>query len=352
MNIYTTTHWTPPLKKSTKSKKKTPKQTPIRSQLYTIDEENKPTPSPLSSNAPPHEEVTALLAHCNLLEQKLKSTESVHSELLSRHAELKKRTGDLESQIVNLKQQGADALEALDQALSSSKQSTAPQQRLQHHLEIQIQELASRNRVLEERCTSLSAWADLHRMSTSKLQSSEAQLLQALSNADRQHSILQGQHTALQSQHSTLLQEHNELKAAYSAATQPTNPTSLPPTTDTKTQPQRQGETVDTLTHSLAETRSSLQSAETRAANAERSLQKLLGAKLLLQSAPVSASLLNKSTAVLQSTTEVLRYAKSRGNLLTCVGEVCSALSALDEDLFTHAASASAWLAKRDVLMK
>lgn len=394
MNVYTTTHWTPPLKRSSKGKRKAPKQVLVKSQLYTIDEENKNTSTPFSLNSlksePIHEDLAALMAFCDQLESKLKSSEAIqnsltfqlhtlasqhaeleqkHSKLETKHSSLKKHATELsahkttlEAQLETLKRQNAEAWQALELTLSSTP--TPPPNKPSsetpvHQLEIQIQELTSRNRTLEERCQSLSAWGDLHRMSASKIESklqleqqskqaSEDKLLEALSNADRQHSALQSEHARLQATHQSLQNEHSALLTRLNSQ----NPNLIPTTSTQDNTETKQRETIDALTKILEETKSHLHSTETRAATAERSIQRLLSAQVLLKSTPISPSLLSRATSILQSTTSILAYAKSNGQLLTCVDDVCSALAALDDDLSSHSATASAWLAKRDLLIK
>ena len=133
------------------------------------------------------------------------------------------------SRLAAMELQRNEAFEALDAALTSA----AAKQKLQdeaireqtiqkNHLEHRSQDLEARNRALEERCIKLSAWAEQHRMATSKLQAQlqahsdrPPEALAALANLDAKHSDLDAKHAGLSAKHADLNAKHADLGAKH-----------------------------------------------------------------------------------------------------------------------------------------
>jgi hypothetical protein len=246
-----------------------------------------------------------------------------------------------------------EALEALDSALTSASAKQKLQERAieehiiqQTRLKQRVQELEASNKLLEERCVKLSAWADQHRSATSKLQaqlqiSQNNEALSALANLDAKHTALNTAHaalavahTALQKTHTSLETEHATLKSKYDIACQKIN--------------QNNNHSTDL---ELSKTFALLKSAEERADKAERSLQSLLCCKKLTASAPMAQELLDKAALVLGSSTDVLRHVHCKSEaspqLRSGLNQVCDALADLEVDLRGHSANVGAWLARR-----
>jgi predicted metal-dependent hydrolase len=249
-------------------------------------------------------------------------------------------TPALRAQLRLLQTQRDDAFQALDAALASASathksQQAAIQQQGSKNIEMEhtIEELRRKNRMLEERCVKLSAWAEQHRMATSKLQTELAstdgakkldEALSALACLDAKHAALNSAHTtllvahdALQSAHKTLRSEHDKLRACGT-----------------------QGDLQERLSQ-----------AEERANAAERSSLSLVCAKKLARSAPMATELLDKASSVLASSTDVLRHVHTRPEtpqtLKPGLEQVCGALSAIEAELRGHSAEVAVWLARR-----
>jgi hypothetical protein len=161
-----------------------------------------------------------------------------------------------------LLQQRDEAFQALEESLASAgteksyRSQSQPHSQPQSHTDIlkqTISDLEKHNTVLSERCKTLSAWAEQHRIatekskeahrkakddltslrsehaaalqalagdqgsphSTAKLKSNCDSLTEALGAIDQQHVLLQKEHADLRSKHSKLETDHAQLKAAH-----------------------------------------------------------------------------------------------------------------------------------------
>ena len=345
---------------------------------------------------------------------------AVGSKAESRLASLQAELDALRLQNRKLQTQRDEAFQALEESLTPkpAPKITAPAANtvaLQAEVDCLRQataELEKRNSTLAERCKSLSAWAEQHRIATAKskedkmkaegelgaLKSEHTTALQALVNLqsqpkkqcncdsltealgaiDRRNTILERDHAELKAQHSNLRLDHTQLKASHKLqdekceklstalanadrqhATLLKQHTNLEnqhadATAELSAESEELQSRLSEAEQELASCKAALRAAKDRAADAERSVQSSLGAKALLKNAPVPTGLLSKASAVLQSAVDVLRLADGTNpeQASICATQVSTALSELDEEVSALAAESSAWAAKREVILR
>ena len=352
MDAYTASRWRPPTqpvassilkskkKKLNLSKAPEPQKTVT---LQTISENH-----PLTTHSPDscqlRKEISTLRKQCATLEAqrndalealdqmasapqghvsayvaKIKELESQRNDALEAIDQLasapKEQSHVFQAKIKELEAQRNEAFEALDQVISAPKpQATA-------HL-AQIRELEAQKRILEERCKTFSAWAEQKRLESSKYatecqrhKETCEQLNEALTDFYTKHKHLHAQHQELS----------DKLQSLEASMAQPT-----PDSTD-------------------------LKAALTRATNAEKTVQTLLGVRALVQSAPVALELSSKTRNILQSSIEVLSLANMHSApdaIQSCLTQVCSALATLGDEAAGHSVVARGWLTKRDSVLR
>ena len=320
-----------------------------------------------------------------------------------------------------------DSVSELNPAINSNSNSNSisnPEQRIENNTEnnteiLQLEitqlhqmvtDLTNRNQVLTSRCQSLSAWAEQHRIATAKIQTKHqdaeeklkslqsehtaalqalaatatqpapthalkqakgecACLTEALSNIDRQHTILQkehmelkaghatlqSKHSDLEERHASLREKHSKLKERHSAlkAKETEESDDMKTQLNAKLQTQLQTQ-LKTATDELEACKESLRSSQARATEAERTVQSILSIKALLKNAPVPVALLSKASAVLQSAVDVLGITdgSGAGQVRRCTTQVSTALSELDEEISTLASASAAWVSKREIILR
>jgi len=325
------------------------------------------------------------------------------------------RLASLQAELDALRLQNRKLQTQRDEAFQALEESLTPKPALQAEVDCLRQataELEKRNSTLAERCKSLSAWAEQHRIATAKskedkmkaegelgaLKSEHTTALQALFNLqsqpkkqcncdsltealgaiDRRNTILERDHAELKAQHSNLRLDHTQLKASHKLqdekceklstalanadrqhATLLKQHTNLEnqhadATAELSAESEELQSRLSEAEQELASCKAALRAAKDRAADAERSVQSSLGAKALLKNAPVPTGLLSKASAVLQSAVDVLRLADGTNpeQASICATQVSTALSELDEEVSALAAESSAWAAKREVILR
>ena len=373
MDAYTASRWRPPTQPiassilKSKKKKLNLAQAPDMHAPKTVTLQTISENHPLTTNSPDssklRREITALRKQCEILEaqrndafealDKLASAPQDHvSAYVAKIKDLESQRNDaLEAidklasapqeqnqvylaKIKELEAQRNDAFEALDQVVS------APQPQATAHL-AQIRELEAQKRILEERCKSFSTWAEQKRLESSKYAAESQrhketceQLNEALTDFYTKHQQLYAQHQEL----SGKLQSLQESMAK--------------PTPDSANTSQLTADLAADLTANLT---ADLKAAQTRATNAEKTVQTLLGVRALVQSAPVALELSSKTRSILQSSIDVLSLANAPNApkaIQSCLTQVCSALANLGDEAAGHSVVARGWLTKRDSVLR
>jgi predicted nucleic acid-binding Zn-ribbon protein len=299
------------IKPSIKSKKRQLRSTepPKHTALQTISENQ-----PLRAIQPPidtaqlHREITALRKQCASLEaQRNDALEALDEMASAPQAQISTYT----SKIKELETQRNEAFEALDEVVS------APPPRHAASL-LQIQTLESQKRVLEERCKTFSAWAEQQRLESNKHKETSTQLSETLSDFYITHSKLYAQHQELEARMDALIDSQGPSGASESTSKE-------------------------------------LRAVQTRAVDAEKTVQSLLGVRSLVKSAPVALELTTKTRSILQSVIEILNLANdpsAPNTIQACMTQVCSALADLGDEAAGHTVVANGWLAKRDSVLR
>lgn len=363
MNTHSCSRWSIPLRqtidKNEQAKKKQAQRDDGFTPMSTIREGTEPRSEQRDKAEPPNVE-----SQLSALQREV-DTLRLHSQKLQRQRD--------------------EAFQAIDESLESTATNKNRQAQAQSHTDVLKQtifDLEKRNSVLSERCKTLSAWAEQHRIATEngreahrraqdevaslkterckiemercKIETEHAQLKaahvescdglsKALGNADKQYSALQRQHAEEHKGQGLALQESTAENRGLKAESELLC-TELASCT----------ERLQSAERELATSQDTLTAAKERATEAERTIQSILGVKALLKSAPIPTGLLSKVSGVLQSSVDVLRLADGSRAEQTrlCSAQVATALSELDEEVTTLAAESGAWLAKRDVILR
>jgi N-acyl-D-aspartate/D-glutamate deacylase len=190
--------------------------------------------------------------------------------------------------------------------------------------------LQSKDSALTERCKSLAASAELHRLANLKLEQKHTEL----------HSELKANATELKANATELKAKAAELQsmAALQAKTEAAHAALL----------QSSGEAQHKRSTSEAQLSKRLEAATDKLQTATGKLQ---AAAALLKSRP---QLAQEGVSVLKSSAEVMRLAHAEGgvdSMRECLGQVCAVLDDLHGDLATHTRLASDWGRSLDKLL-
>lgn len=278
----------------------------------------------------PQDQVNAYIA-------KIKELETQRNDALEAIGKMasnpKEKTDIYLAKIKDLETQRNDALEALDQVFST------PQPQATQYLS-QINELKAQKRILEERCRSFSAQAEQKRLECSKHAADCQQHKQTCEQLNEALSEFYSKHSKLYTQHKELESQLEALKASMG---QNTTADTTPPDVSAQIEAIR------------SEARERTLEAQNRAIAAEKTVQTLLGARALIQSAPVALDLSIKTRSILESAIDVLNLANIPtipGSVQSCLTQVCSALANLGDEAAGHSITAKGWLAKRDSVLR
>ena len=239
---------------------------------------------------------------------------SEHSSVLTDKMNATIRT--LESRNHDL-QDDVNNLQAHIRELEDELHSDAKRQAVAVVMDAQrAQETEAKNRILEKRCSQLTAWAEQHRLtklsmkvkheeSLKQAAESVLSITQQLETAQAEHSTLKAEHGTLTTEHNTLTAEHNTLKDEHKRKVESTG---------------------------------------------KRLLE-------LLTSAPADLDLHRKTCTIVQSSSEILSLAntyvceKKEGSLHICLEEVGKTLARLHLDLTGSMEAARGWMASRDEVL-
>lgn len=225
-----------------------------------------------------------------------------HGELLALHSKLQAHND-------SLKQHNASLKETTD-TLSKSLDAAQEKMKLQAQLHSErVRTLEGKDTTLTERCKSIAASAELHRLANLKLEQKHKDL----------HAELKAKATELQSM------------AALQA----------------------KAEGVHAEVRQLKSSHASLKEEHAKQSKRlESAAGKLQAATALLKSRPVLAQ---EGVHVLKSSAEVMRLAHAQGgvdSMRECLGQVCGVLEELHCDLSTHARLASDWGKSLDKILQ
>jgi chromosome segregation ATPase len=267
-----------------------------------------------------------------------------HGKLLALHSQLQTQASKLQAHNASLKE-SHETLKEVHSALQ--KHNTALQlqnSKLQEKAKLdaqlhseQVRTLQSKDSALTERCKSLAASAELHRLANLKLEQKHTEL----------HSELKANATELKANASQLKANATELKAkaaelqsmaALQAKTEAAHAALL----------QSSGEAQHKRSSGEAQLSKRLEAATDKLQTATGKLQ---AAAALLKSRP---QLAQEGVSVLKSSAEVMRLAHAEGgvdSMRECLGQVCAVLDDLHGDLATHTRLASDWGRSLDKLL-
>ena len=372
MDAYTASGWRPPAQQGTtsilKPKRKQPRvQEAHQAKSVTLQtiSETQPLRAPsqqtqhLADTVKLHREIAALQAQCATLQaqrneafeeldkalsapqdhvsayiKKIKDLEAQRNEAINQRVSMPPEQVSLYlAKIQELETQRNDAFEALDEVCS------APRPQPTQYL-AQISELKAQKRVLEDRCKSLSGWAEQLRLESSRHAADSQQHRETCEQLNESLSEFYTKHSKLYAQHTELEAKMGELRASVAKGA-----TSSEAATQLTTQ----------LTSQLKEAQAKTLEAQTQAVAAEKTVQTLLGVRSLIQSAPVALELSLKTRSILESTIDVLSLANQASTPKTiqaCLTQVCSALAGLGDEAGGHSVAAKGWLAKRDSVLR
>jgi hypothetical protein len=251
-----------------------------------------------------------------------------HGKLLALNCQLQTQASKLQAHNASLQ----DSRETLQQVHSAlQKHNTALQlqnSRLQEKAKLdtqlhseQVRTLQSKDGALTERCKSIAASAELHRLANLKLEQKHTDL----------HSELKAKAAELKANAAELKAKATELQsmAALQSKTEAAHAALL----------QSSGEAQ----HKRSEAQLSKR--------LEAATGKLQAAAALLRSRP---ELAQEGVNVLKSSAEVMRLAHAQGgvdSMRECLGQVCGVLENLHGDLATHTRLASDWDRSLDKLL-
>jgi chromosome segregation ATPase len=260
-----------------------------------------------------------------------------HGKLLALHSQLQTQASKLQAHNASLKE-SHETLKEVHSALQ--KHNTALQlqnSKLQEKAKLdaqlhseQVRTLQSKDSALTERCKSLAASAELHRLANLKLEQKHADL----------HSELKAKATELKANATELKAKAAELQsmAALQAKTEAAHAALL----------QSSGEAQHKRSSGEAQLSKRLEAATDKLQTATGKLQ---AAAALLKSRP---QLAQEGVSVLKSSAEVMRLAHAEGgidSMRECLGQVCAVLDDLHGDLATHTRLASDWGRSLDKLL-
>jgi hypothetical protein len=251
-----------------------------------------------------------------------------HGKLLALHSQLQTQASKLQAHNASLKE-SHETLNEVHSALQ--KHNTALQlqnSKLQEKAKLdaqlhseQVRTLQSKDSALTERCKSLAASAELHRLANLKLEQKHTEL----------HSELKANATELKANASQLKVNATELKAK---AAELQSMAALQSKTEAAHAALLQSHGEGQLSKRL-----------------EAATGKLQAAAALLKSRP---QLAQEGVSVLKSSAEVMRLAHAEGgvdSMRECLGQVCAVLDDLHGDLATHTRLASDWGRSLDKLL-
>ena len=251
-------------------------------------------------------------------ENSLSSQEQINS-LMQQNAKLHKLNTTLQVHNCNLR----DTVNELNKA------NTAMQERHRENTQLQTQlhaDYLRKNEVKEstltERCKSMAAFAEQHRLASAKHEQKHKNLAKELQN-------MAAVQVATEGRHQTAMEEVKRLQSMLESKT-------------------RDAKSLQDNLHSL---QSDLQTLKQTNRTVSGRLQKAIG---LLQDSPHQSKTLQSLESRLESSAEVMELAHARGStdsMRECLGQVGSVLKDLHGQLQGHHRLASAWQERVRVLL-